>query len=145
MRRQDPLRNFRFTLEIDGIEQAAFSEVTIAEVATDVVDYRDGSDPPYVRKLDGLTKYGNITLKWGLTDSTELYDWYKSIMAGQIQSNRKKVAIVVHDEANAPRARFVINLAWPSKYQISGLNGKGNEVMIETLELANEGVERVAP
>jgi len=144
MARKDPIRNFRFRLEIGGITQGNFSEVTIGESNTDAVDYRDGTDPSHVRKLDGLTKYGNITLKWGVTDSTELHDWHKAIVGGKIQSNnRKQVAIVVQDESGSDKARFVVAEAWPVKYQPSGLNGKGNEVFIETLELVNEGIERV--
>ena len=69
MARNDPLRNFRFRLEIDSITQAGFSEVAIGETTTEPIDYREGTDPTHVRKLSGLTKYGNITLKWGVTDS----------------------------------------------------------------------------
>jgi phage tail-like protein len=142
MARKDPLRNFRFRLEIDGITQANFSEVTIGETTTDAVDYREGNEPAHVRKLDGLTKYGNIVMKWGVTDSTELHDWHKAILAGQIQSNRKQVAIIVADESGTDKARFVVTDAWPMKYQPTALNGKGNEVFVELLELVNEGIER---
>ena len=142
MARKDPLRNFRFRLEIDQITQAHFSEVAIGETVTDPVDYREGTDPTHVRKLTGLTKFGNITLKWGVTDSTELYDWHKKIVAGQVQSNRKSVKIVAMDEAGADQASFLVSEAWPTKYDPSDLNGKGNEVFIELLELVNEGIER---
>jgi phage tail-like protein len=144
MARNDPLRNFRFRVEIDGLQTAAFSDAAIADVVTDAVDYREGTDPMHVRKLSGLTKYGNVTLKRGITDSLEIYNWYKQIVAGQVQSNRKQVTIVVVDEAGADKARFVITDAWPTKYHPSDLNAKGNEVYIELLELVNEGVERVA-
>ena len=107
------------------------------------MDYREGTDPAHVRKLDGLTKYGNITLKWGVTDSTELHDWHKAILAGQIGSNRKQVSIIVLDETGDDKAKFVVSEAWPVKYQPSALNGKGNEVLVELLELVNEGIERV--
>ena len=142
MARKDPLRNFRFRLEIGGITQGNFSEVTLGETTTDAVDYREGTDPAHVRKLDGLTKYGNVTLKWGVTDSIELYNWRKAIVDGQIQQNRKDVAIVVQDEAGADKARFLVSNAWPMKYQPTALNGKGNEVFVELIELANEGIER---
>ena len=144
MPRTDPLRNFRFRLEIEGIAQASFSEVAIGETTTEAIDYREGSEPTHVRKLSGLTKYGNITLKRGITDSLDIWNWHKQIVAGQIQSNRKQVAIVVQDEAGADKARFVVTDAWPTKYDPSDLNAKGNEVIIELLELANEGIERVA-
>jgi len=142
MARNDPLRNFRFRLEIDQITQAHFSEVAIGETVTDPVDYREGTEPAHVRKLTGLTKYGNITLKWGVTDSVELYEWHKKIVAGLVQSNRKTVKIVAMDEAGADKASFLVSEAWPTKYDPSDLNGKGNEVFIEVLELVNEGIER---
>jgi len=147
MARIDPLRNFRFRLEIDSITQAAFSEVMIGETTVDAVDYRTGDDPPHVRKLTGLTKYGSITLKWGLTvggSSLDLFKWHADVSAGLVKEKRKKVVIVVQDEAGADAARFVVSEAWPLKYDPSDLNAKGNEVLIELLELANEGIERVA-
>jgi phage tail-like protein len=146
MARNDPLRNFRYRLEIDNITQAGFSEVTVPDTTIDAVDYREGTDPPHVRKLSGLTKYGNITLKWGLTtggNALELFRWHNDVSAGLIKERRKKVVIVVQDEAGTDSARFVISDAWPVKYDPSDLSAKGNEVMIETLELANEGIERV--
>lgn len=147
MPRNDPLRNFRYRLEIDSIAQAGFSEVAIAETTIDAVDYREGTDAPHVRKLSGLTKYGNITLKWGLTiggTALDLFKWHADVSAGQVKDKRKKVVIVVQDEAGGDAARFVVSEAWPIKYDPSDLNAKGNEVMIELLELANEGIERVA-
>ena len=143
MPRNDPLRNFRFRLEIEGVEQAGFSEVSGFDVTVDPIDYREGTDPTHVRKLTGLTKYGNITLKWGITDSLELHNWHRQIVDGDIQ--RKNVAIIVVDEAGDDKARFEIVEAWPSKYDPTDLNAKGNEVSIETLEICNEGVIRVAP
>jgi len=147
MARNDPLRNFRYRLEIDSITQAGFSEVMIAETTIDAVDYREGTDPPHVRKLSGLTKYRNITLKWGLTvggAALDLFKWHADVSAGQVKDKRKKVVIVLQDEAGEDAARYVISEAWPIKYDPSDLNAKGNEVMIELLELANEGIERVA-
>ncbi|MEA2942704.1 MAG: hypothetical protein QOD09_3233 [Bradyrhizobium sp.] len=144
MARNDPLRNFRFRLEIDGIQQAGFSEVAIAETTTDAVDYREGNEPAHVRKLPGLNKFGNITLKYGFTtDSMQLYAWHKAIVDGQIATNRKKVVIVAQEVDGSDKARFVVSEAWPLKYDPSDLNAKGNEVFIETLELCNEGIERV--
>jgi phage tail-like protein len=140
--RNDPLRNFRFRLEIDGITQAGFSEASGFDVSIDAIDYREGNEPTHVRKLPGLTKYGNVTLKWGITDSMDLYNWHRQIVDGDIQ--RKNVAIIVHDEANNPKARFEITDAWPMKYDPMDLNAKGNDVSIETLELVNEGVKRTA-
>ena len=144
MARQDPLRNIHFRLEIDGLQVAGFSEVAIGATTTEAIDYREGNEPLRVRKLSGLTKYGNVSLKRGVTDSRELFDWHQQIVQGQISSSRRNVVIVVLGEAGEDRARFAVSNAWPTKYDPSDLSAKGNEVFIECLELANEGIERVS-
>jgi phage tail-like protein len=144
MARQDPLRNFRYRLEIDNLAVAGFSEVAIGATSAEVIDYREGTDPPHVRKLSGLTKYGNITLKRGVTDSLELFNWHRQVVNGQLGASRRNVVIVVADEAGQDKARYVVSEAWPVKYDPSDLNAKGNEVLIELLELVNEGIERTA-
>ena len=141
MSRHDPLRNCRFRLEIDGLSIAGFSAVVIGATTTDVITYREGTDPMHVRKLPGLTRYGNVTLKHGVTASMDLFDWHRQLVSGQI--TRKQVAIIVMDDAGADVARFVVSEAWPVMYEVGALEAKGNEVFIETLELANEGIARV--
>jgi phage tail-like protein len=146
MARTDPLRKFRFRLEIDGLEQAAFSEVMIGDLASDPIEYREGDEPRLtVRKLLGLTKYANVTLKWGVTDSLELADWHQLVVGGATLQDdiRKTVVIRVQNEAGEDKAAFEITRAWPCKYDPTDLNGTGNEVAIDTLELANEGIRRI--
>jgi phage tail-like protein len=139
---QDPLRNFRFRVEIDGLTVAGFAEVIIGAATTDVIEYREGNEPARVRKLAGLHKTGDVVLRRGITGSLELWNWYKQVLTGQTAAARRKVVIAVADDTGADRARFVVRDAWPTKYDPSDLDAKGNEVFIETLELANEGIER---
>jgi phage tail-like protein len=145
MARQDPLRNFRFRLEIDGIEQGAFSEVSIGALSNDPIEYREGDEVTTVRKLTSLTKYGNITLKWGITDSTELSEWHQLVVGGAtlLDDIRKTVVIHVQGEDGEDRAAFEVTEAWPCKYDPSDLKGIGNEVAIDTLELCNQGIKRI--
>jgi phage tail-like protein len=138
--RKDPFRNFRFRVEIDGIQQMGFSDATGFEASIDPIDYREGTDPRYVRKLSGLTKYGAITLKWGITDSHDIYDWFKSGTTGEVL--RKNISIIIVDEAGNDKTRWNITNAWPSKYHAPDLNAKGNDVAIETLEIIHEGIVR---
>jgi phage tail-like protein len=138
--RKDPLRNFRFRLEIDGIQQAGFSEATVPDTSTDVIEYREGTEITTPRKLPGLTKYGNLTLKWGTTDSMDLYNWRKQIIDGNIQ--RKNIAVTLIDEGGNDKARYEFTNAWPSKYDPADLNATGNAVAIETLEIVHEGMVR---
>jgi phage tail-like protein len=146
MARKDPLRNFRYRLEIDGIVQAGFSEVAIGDSTVEPIEYRDGNEITTVRKLKGLTKYANLTMKWGLTDSKELADWHHQVIEdidmvdGKV---RRTVVIHIQNEAGQDKSSYEIVNAWPTKYDPSDLNGKGNEVAIETLELVNEGMRRI--
>jgi phage tail-like protein len=141
--RKDPFRNSRFKLEIGGITQAGFSECTVPDATTDVVEYREGTDRPTLHKLSGLTKYGNITLKWGLTDSKELWDWRKQVIDGQMKDARRNGSIVIYDaDGTTEVVRWNFIDGWPSKYDPGDLNAKGNDVAIETLEITHEGLER---
>lgn len=142
--RVDPYRTFRFRVEIDGIGQAGFSECSFADTSTEPVEYREGNEIPTVRKLSGLTKYGNITLKWGLTDSMDLYKWRQQVIDKGASGARKSVAIVLIDEAGKDKARWNIVQAWPVKYDPTDFNAKNNDIAIETLELAHEGFTRAS-
>lgn len=138
--RVDPYRNFRFRVEIDDITQAGFSEVTGFDASIDVVEYREGTERITPRKLPGLAKYGNITLKWGATDSTDLFDWIQAAIEGEIE--RKTIVIVAIDEEGGDAATWEIEEAWPVKYNAPDFNGTASEVAIEVLEIAHEGMKR---
>ncbi len=142
--RTDPYRNYRFRVEIDDIVTAAFSDATIPDSTTDSVDYREGTDASNLRKLSGLTKFGNITLKKGLTDSMDLYDWKKQVEETGASKARKNISLILIDEEGNDKARWDIAEAWPTKYDASDFNAKGNEVVVESLEIVHEGVKRVS-
>jgi len=144
MPRNDPYRNFRYRVEIDGITQAGFSEATVPDITVEPIDYREGNEanPAAVRKLTGLTKYGNVTLKWGITDSMDLYNWHKNVTLGKTE--RKNISVIVIDEEGNDKSRWNFVEAWPTKYDAPDLNAKGTDVSIETLEIVHEGVERVS-
>ena len=139
--RVDPYRNFSFRVEIDGITQAGFSDCSGFGATTDPIEYREGGETKTVRKLPGLTKYPNITLKWGLTDSRDLYDWYRDVVNGKIA--RKSGSIILLDLEGNEKVRWNFFDAWPTKWDGPDFTAKGNDVAIETLELAHERVERV--
>ena len=140
--RVDPYRNSQFRLEIQGIVQAGFAEVSVPDSTSDAVEYREGTDPLTLRKLAGLTKYGNITLKWGLADAQEIWDWRKLVIDGKMAEARRNGAIVVLDTEGNEVVRWNFINGWPSKYDPADLNAKGNDVAIETLEITHEGLDR---
>ncbi len=137
--RIDPYRGYNFRMEIDGISVGAFSEVSGLSSEGDAVEYREGTDVPLtVRKLIGLRKYTNITLKRGYTQNTELWDWYRNIVNGV--SDRRNGSVILMDEERNDVMRWDFENAWPNKIEAPGFNATGNEVAIETIELVHEGL-----
>ena len=136
----DPFVTYNFLVEIDGITRAAFQEASGFDSTIDIIEHREGGENTTVRKLPGLTKYSNITLKWGITDDRELYDWHRQIVQGDML--RKNGSIVLLDRRGDEVARWNFVRAWPSKWDGPDLNAEGTDVAIEMLELAHEGIER---
>lgn len=139
--RVDPPGNFNFLVELDGITRAAFHDVTGFDSTIDVIEHREGGENTTTRKLPGLTKYSNIVLKWGITDDRQLYEWHRDAIQGTVQ--RRNGSIVGLDRRGNEVMRWNFFNAWPSKYDAPDFNAEGNDVAIETLELAHEGLERV--
>ena len=137
--RRDPFRSFNFAVELDGIARAGFRECSGLNASQDPIEYREGTEGPTARKLPGMVKYSNITLKWGMTDDTELWDWRKKAMTGKVE--RKNGSIVLLDDTGAEKMRWNFREAWPTKWTGPSFNATGNEVAIETLEIAHEGLE----
>jgi phage tail-like protein len=136
--RNDPYKNFNFVVEIDGISVAAFCEVSGLVSETEVIQYRAGNDFNTVRKLPGLTKYANIVLKRGITQDNQLWDWRKAIEQGRVE--RRDGSIVLLDDERQPVRRWHFSQGWITKYDGPDLNAKGNDVAIETIEIAHEGL-----
>src|SRR5215510_8212257 len=115
-KRNDPFRSFNFQLEIDNIPSAAFSECSGLTAEGDAVDYREGADrQPNVRKLMGLRKYTNITLKRGYTQDRALWQWYRNIVSGR--PDRRNITIVLTNEAHEPVLRWHVDNAWVNKIE----------------------------
>jgi phage tail-like protein len=138
--RKDPFRGFNFRVEVDGITRAGFREASGLDSSQDPVEYREGVDKLTARKLPGLNKYSNISLKWGVTDDKELWDWRKKSMDGTVE--RKNGSIVLCNEAGEEKVRWNFLEGWPTKWTGPSFNATGNEVAIETLEIAHEGIEK---
>jgi phage tail-like protein len=142
--RKDPYGNYRFIVEIDGIPQASFSEVILPESASEIIEHREGnSSTNTILKQAGLVAFTNLILKWGLTTSMDLYNWRKLVEQGKISTARRNMSVVVLDEENMEAARWNFSNAWPSKYKAPDLNGMGNDMAVEMLEIVFESMQRV--
>jgi phage tail-like protein len=140
-----PFVAFRFSVEINRggtgpLCAAAFSECDGLEVTLDVKTVREGGDNASVRRLPGPASFSNLTLKRGMTKSTDLWDWVDATIADP--TVRADVTVVVHpsDSLTKENARFVLSRCIPVKLKAPPLNAKDGIVAIEELQLAYESL-----
>ena len=105
------------------------------------IDYREGSETLTPRKLPGLSKYGNVTLKRGVTQELDIFKWIDKGMKGDVD-RKQSISIVLNDEQQKEATRWNLLFAWPTKYMAPDLKADASEIAIETLEFCHEGVER---
>ncbi|HWL33476.1 MAG TPA: phage tail protein [Gaiellaceae bacterium] len=140
VQRDNPYANYNFVVDLGQGDEAGFSEAELPSGEIEVIEYREGDEKvSSPRKLPGRVSYPNVVLKRGLAGGLELFDWWKAVRDGS--PDRRTVAITLLDEQRAPVQRWRLRNAWPAKLEYSSLNALGNEVVIETLELAHEGFE----
>nr|WP_319266255.1 phage tail protein [uncultured Draconibacterium sp.] len=134
-----PIVKFHFQVDWGGTK-IGFTEVSGLDVETEVVEYRHGASPEYVKtKMPGMQKYSNITLKRGtFAADNEYFDWWNTVKLNTIE--RRNITISLLNEEHSPVVVWKIKNAWPTKIQSTDLKADGNEVAIETMELAHEGL-----
>ena len=144
--RVDPYKNFNFRVEWDGRTVAGVSKVSALKRSTDVIQYREGSDPNSTHKFAGRTKYEPITLERGITKDRAFEEWANLVsrLGGPPNLNfRKDVTILLMDEADNVVLRYHVFRCWVSEYQaLPDLDAGGDAVAIESITLENEGWER---
>ncbi len=134
-----PIPKFHFQVQWGGV-RIGFTEVTGLDMQVEAIEYREGSSPEYSKiKMPGLHKFSNITLKRGsVKGDTDFYKWVNTINLTVVE--RRDIIISLLDESHAPVMTWKAKNAFPVKVQASDLKSDGNEVAIETLELAHEGL-----
>ena|ERR1700741_534256 len=134
-----PLPKFYFSVNIDGKEYP-FQEVTGLETETQAIEYRHGNSKQFSTiKMPGIAKFGNITLKKGVfVHDNNFWAWYSKIKMNTIK--RITVIIKLLDESGNPTMTWTLQNAWPTKIQGTDLKSDGNEVAVETIEFAHEGL-----
>jgi len=142
-----PYRVFRYKVETEGLTRAGFSEVSGMNVSIDPIEYREGNDTPNTpRKFPGLTKFGNVTFKWGMSDDNEFVTWLQGVApsntADPTGMERRNVTITLIADDGSDGPSWQLLNAWPVGYNIPDLSGLGGDVAIESLELCCEGIER---
>lgn len=144
--RDNPYSNFNFIVLIDGLEAAAFSEVSGLDSENTAIEYREGADATNAtRKLPGVEKYSNVSLKRGITGSLALWNWRKEVRdSTSTFPPRKEVTIKLLNEKgdrNNPAMTFKLRNAWPTKITGPSFNAKGNDIALEQLDLVHERLD----
>jgi phage tail-like protein len=140
--RDDPYPVYNFLLTVTGVSDdgqavsGSFTEVSGLEVEVSPIEYRNGSEDISVRKVPGLKKFTNITLKRGITGHVEFWNWIVEALNGRVR--RTEGSIILLDENRREVMRWNFARGWPCKYTGPGLNASNNEVAMETLELCVE-------
>ncbi|MCI0487992.1 MAG: phage tail protein [Blastocatellia bacterium] len=140
-RENDPFASFNFLLEIDGIVKAGFSECSVSSSESNVIEYREGNEAITARKLPGLNKFGNVTLKRGISQDMDVFNWWKAVRDGDIVRD-ESMSVVLLNEKREEVVRWNLINAWPCKWMGPDLKANANEIAIESLEICHEGLER---
>lgn len=135
----DLLGTYNFKVELGGITRAGFKECSGLESTIKAVTYREGTDPTLAqRQLPGLQTLSNIVLKRGLSQDNSLWEWHKEAIQGRVV--RRDISIVLRDDQGNDKIWWNIKNCWPTKWSGPSLDAASENVAIETLELAHEGI-----
>jgi phage tail-like protein len=136
-----PLPKFYFEVDITDVgTKLPFQEVSGLDTETQIIEYRAGNSPTFSTiKMPGIAKVGNVTLKKGIfAKDNKFFDWQKNIKMNTIK--RATVTIKLLDESGAPTMTWTLANAWPTKITGTDLKADGNEVAVESIEIAHEGL-----
>jgi phage tail-like protein len=136
----DPYGGFRFVVEIGSTKVGGFSQVSGLERDTTFEDFREGGVNDFTHKLATVTKYPSLTLRRGIADKTDLWQWHQDVINGNIQ--RQDISVILRDYGDADRWRWVFQNAYPVKWSGPDLNASNNAVAVEAVEFAHQGMRR---
>jgi phage tail-like protein len=140
-RPDDPFRAYNFKLEIQGVTEGHFTECSSLGIKVSDIKYREGGVGQIVRRLPGPVEYADVTLRYGLTSSTELWTWFMASVNGKVE--RRNVSIVMlKPDGVTESLRWNLLGSWPSEWRGAPLNALTQEAAIESLTLVFEGLER---
>lgn len=138
--RRDPYHGYCFRVEIDDLFVGGFSEVSGLQKETQLEEIREGGVNDHLHRLPRETKYGNLVLKRGLTDSEVLWKWCQEVGAGIFK--RKTIHVILLDREGNDVWRWSFTDAYPVKWSGAELKGDANGVFFEAVEMAHNGFQR---
>lgn len=138
---QDPYRQYNFKLDVGNGVEGHFTECSGLSVKVQTISYREGGVGQIVHKMPGPIEYADVTLRYGLTTSTALWDWFMKTLRGQLERRSISIA-VLGDDGVTPVVQWNLDGAWPSAWRGAPLDALGREVAIESLTITFESLSR---
>ncbi|MEO8539211.1 MAG: phage tail protein [bacterium] len=133
----DQLPGHNFKIEISGIQEAQFTECSGFEVKVEVTEVKEGGVNDYVHKLPGRQSYSNVTLKRGMVNSIELWEWLHRVATKKAKKDEKKnISVVLYDAKGVEQLRWNLIAAYPVKWSSPSMQTSTSSIMVESLELA---------
>jgi phage tail-like protein len=140
-RTNDAIGAFRFKVELDGLLVGGFSEVTGMQSEIEVMSYPEGGLNTYVHNFPKQTKYPRIVLKRGITQSSELWDWYDGAAGGTVK--RKNGSVILYNHGGKELCRWNFFEAYPVKWNGPDLNATSGNVAVESIEIVHNGLKTI--
>jgi len=145
----DPYRNFKFEVEIGGFVRAGFSKVTGLKHTVEQVEYREGAENETPRKLPGQSTYDDVVFERGMSTDSDFVDWMAEVFnldnVEGVQGDdsfRKTIVVYLKNKAGDRAIKWTIYRAWPHIDDDADLDASANEVAVESLTVAHEGVKK---
>jgi phage tail-like protein len=142
--REDPLVSFLFALDVQGVIKGYFTECSGIGSETEVAEQKVVNEKgiQVVLKVPGRLKWGDITLKRGLTSSMDLWEWRKMVEEGTVKGARKNGSIIMFNQELKPVAKWDFKNAWPSKITGPAPKSDGNDLSLEEITIVHEYITR---
>ena len=145
MATKDPLVGFQFQLDVGGKVTGYFTEVGGIGSENEVIEHKvtDENGHDHVHKIPGRMKWNDVTLKRGITDNLQIWDWRDQVIQGKMEKARQNCSIIMFDREYKPAAQWDFVAAWPVKVTGPEFKSDSNDYGIEELVLTHEGMKRV--
>jgi phage tail-like protein len=137
----DPYPNYNFRVEIAGVTEGHFTEIANLSVKIEAISYREGGLQQVEHRIPGRVQYGDITLRYGVTSSTELWSWLMAAASGNVDRRHVSIIMLGSDGSTEVMRWNLIN-AWPRYWRGAPLDALGRDVALSELTLVYETVEQ---
>jgi phage tail-like protein len=138
---EDIFRAYRFKLDIQGVPAAYFTEVSGLGVTVESIDYRAGGDAPWVRRLPGWARVDEVTLRYGMSRSNSLWDWFKEALDGKVTPRDISIILLGTDGVEEV-SRWNLFRSWLRHWRAAELNATVATAAIETMTLVADELRR---